>query len=231
MTRIATDEEWLAARRELLEEEKALQQARDRFAAKRRGLPWRKIETDYEFEGADGRRTLSGLFGDASQLVIYHFMYHPDWDEGCKSCSFWADGFDAAIPHLNARDVAFAVISRGPLEKLLSYRQRMGWQFPWYSSANSTFSYDFGVSFTAEQIESKNASYNFRDGANVGPEMPGLSTFARDDKGNIFHTYSTYSRGLDPLNSVYQLLDLVAKGRDEDQLPFTMDWLRRHDEY
>jgi predicted dithiol-disulfide oxidoreductase (DUF899 family) len=231
MATIASDEEWLAARRALLEEEKALQRARDQLAEKRRRLPWRKIDTDYEFEGADGRRILSDLFGDASQLVIYHFMYHPDWDEGCRSCSFWADGFDAAIPHLNARDVAFAVISRGPLEKLLSYQQRMGWQFPWYSSADSAFNYDFGVSFTAEQIENRNSSYNFRDGANVGPEMPGLSTFARDDKGDIFHTYSTYSRGLDPLNSAYQLLDLVAKGRDEDQLPFTMDWLRRHDEY
>ncbi|MCH7834645.1 MAG: DUF899 family protein, partial [Proteobacteria bacterium] len=131
----------------------------------------------------------------------------------------------------DARDVALAVISRGPLEKLLSYRQRMGWRFPWFSSADSTFNYDFGVSFTAEQIESRNSFYNFRDGASVGPEMPGISTFARDDGGSIFHTYSTYSRGLDPLNSAYQLLDLVAKGRDENQLPFPMDWIRRHDEY
>ena len=231
MATIATDEEWLAARRALLQEEKALQRARDQLAEKRRRLPWRRIESDYEFEGADGRRSLPDLFGNASQLLIYHFMYHPDWDEGCKTCSFWADGFDGAIPHLYARDVAFAVISRGPLDKLLSYGQRMGWQFPWFSSADSTFNYDFGVSFTAEQIESRNTFYNFRDGASVGPEMPGISTFARDDEGSIFHTYSTYSRGLDPLNSAYQLLDLVAKGRDEDQLPFPMDWIRRHDEY
>ena len=231
MATIATDEEWLAARRALLQEEKALQRARDQLAGKRRRLPWRRIESDYEFEGADGRRSLSDLFRNASQLLIYHFMYHPDWEEGCKTCSFWADGFDASIPHLDARDVALAVISRGPLEKLLSYRQRMGWRFPWFSSADSTFNYDFGVSFTAEQIESRNTFYNFRDGASVGPEMPGISTFARDDGGSIFHTYSTYSRGLDPLNSAYQLLDLVAKGRDEDQLPFPMDWIRRHDEY
>lgn len=231
MATIATDEEWLAARRALLQEEKALQRARDQLAGKRRRLPWRRIESDYEFEGADGRRSLSDLFGNASQLLIYHFMYHPDWDEGCRTCSFWADGFDASIPHLDARDVALAVISRGPLEKLLSYRQRMGWRFPWFSSADSTFNYDFGVSFTAEQIESRNSFYNFRDGASVGPEMPGISTFARDDGGSIFHTYSTYSRGLDPLNSAYQLLDLVAKGRDENQLPFSMDWIRRHDEY
>lgn len=231
MATIATDEEWLAARRALLQEEKALQRARDQLAGKRRRLPWRRIESDYEFEGADGRRSLLDLFGNASQLLIYHFMYHPDWDQGCKTCSFWADGFDASIPHLDARDVAFAVMSRGPLEKLLSYRQRMGWRFPWFSSADSTFNYDFGVSFTAEQIKSGNTFYNFRDGTSVGPEMPGISTFVRDDEGSIFHTYSTYSRGLDPLNSAYQLLDLVAKGRDEDQLPFPMDWLRRHDEY
>ncbi|MEE8427611.1 MAG: thioredoxin family protein [Woeseiaceae bacterium] len=231
MATIATDEEWLAARHALLQEEKALQRARDQLAEKRRRLPWRRVESDYDFEGADGRRSLSDLFGNASQLLIYHFMYHADWDEGCKTCSFWADGFDGAIPHLYARDVAFAVISRGPLDKLLSYRQRMGWQFPWFSSADSTFNYDFGVSFTAKQIESGNTFYNFRDGASVGPEMPGISTFARDGEGSIFHTYSTYSRGLDPLNSAYQLLDLVAKGRDEDQLPFPMDWLRRHDEY
>lgn len=231
MATIATDEEWLAARRALLQEEKALQRARDQLAGKRRRLPWRRIESDYEFEGADGRRSLLDLFGNASQLLIYHFMYHPDWDQGCKTCSFWADGFDASIPRLDARDVALAVISRRPLEKLLSYRQRMGWRFPWFSSADSTFNYDFGVSFTAEQIESRNSFYNFRDGASVGPEMPGISTFARDDGGSIFHTYSTYSRGLDPLNSAYQLLDLVAKGRDEDQLPFPMDWIRRHDEY
>ena len=231
MATIATDEEWLAARRALLQEEKALQRARDQLAGKRRRLPWRRIESDYEFEGADGRRSLLDLFGNASQLLIYHFMYHPDWDQGCKTCSFWADGFDASIPRLDARDVALAVISRRPLEKLLSYRQRMGWRFPWFSSADSTFNYDFGVSFTAEQIESRNSFYNFRDGASVGPEMPGISTFARDDGGSIFHTYSTYSRGLDPLNSAYQLLDLVAKGRDENQLPFPMDWIRRHDEY
>ena len=231
MATIATDKEWLAARHALLQEEKALQRARDQLAEKRRRLPWRRVESDYDFEGADGRRSLSDLFGNASQLLIYHFMYHPDWDQGCKTCSFWADGFDASIPRLDARDVALAVISRRPLEKLLSYRQRMGWRFPWFSSADSTFNYDFGVSFTAEQIESRNSFYNFRDGASVGPEMPGISTFARDDGGSIFHTYSTYSRGLDPLNSAYQLLDLVAKGRDENQLPFPMDWIRRHDEY
>ena len=231
MTRIVDNEQWLAARRELLAEEKALQKARDELARKRREMPWRKIDETYEFEGEDGRQSLAELFGEHSQLLLYHFMYHPDWDEGCKSCSFWADQYDATIPHLKARDVALACISRGPLQKLLAYRKRMGWSFPWYSSAGSSFNFDFGVSFTPEQIDSRDASYNYRDGGWLGPEMPGLSAFVKDDAGNIYHTYSTFSRGLDPLNATYQMLDLVAKGRDEDELEFSMGWLKRHDEY
>jgi predicted dithiol-disulfide oxidoreductase (DUF899 family) len=158
-------------------------------------------------------------------------MYHPDWDEGCKSCSFWADSYDGMIPHLKARDVAFAVISRGPLDKLLAYRKRMGWTFPWLSSAENSFNFDFWVSFTPEQIESGSACYNYRDGAAVGTEMPGLSVFSKDENENVFHTYSTYARGLDNLNPVYQILDLVPKGRNEKGLPYPMDWVRRHDEY
>jgi len=231
MNTIASEDDWLALRRELLDAEKAFQAARDELAATRRALPWRKIATDYVFDDESGSRTLSDLFGEHSQLLIYHFMYHPDWDEGCKSCSFWADSYDGAIPHLNARDVAFAVVSRGPLEKLLAYRNRMGWRFPWLSSRDSSFNFDFDVSFTPQQIKSKNTRYNYRDGANVGPEMPGLSIFAKDENGDIFHTYSTYARGLDTLNPVYQLLDLVPKGRDEKSLPYPMDWVRRHDEY
>ena len=231
MATIATDDEWLAARRELLAEEKALQKARDALAKKRRELPWRKLDADYVFDGEDGPTSLAGLFGDASQLLVYHFMFHPDWDEGCKSCSFWADSFDAAIPHLRARDVALAVVSRGPLDKLLAYRRRLGWRFPWYSSADNTFNRDFGVSFTPDEIESGDAPYNYREGGWIGEEMPGLSTFVRDKAGDVYHTYSTYSRGLDPLNPTYQMLDLVAKGRNEVDLPYPMDWVRRHDEY
>jgi len=231
MSKIVTTEQWDAARRELLEAEKELQSARDKLAAKRRALPWRKIEADYVFSGEDGDKSLRELFGKHSQLLVYHFMYHPEWDEGCKSCSFWADSFDGLIPHLAARDVAFTVISRGPLEKLLTYRDRMGWNFPWLSSANNTFNYDFDVSFTPQQLEEKNARYNYRDGAGAGPEMPGVSVFACDEDDSICHTYSTFSRGLDPLNPVYQLLDLVPKGRDEQSLPHPMDWVRRHDEY
>lgn len=230
MPDIANDADWLAARRELLAEEKALQTARDQLARKRRALPWRRVEKDYVFEGEHGTVSFAGLFGDSSQLLLYHFMYHPDWDEGCKSCSFWADGYDAAIPHLKARDVVLACVSRGPLEKLLDYRRRMGWSFPWYSSSNNSFNYDFGVSFTPDQIEAGDGVYNYREGGWLGPEMPGLSSFIKDD-GIVFHTYSTFSRGLDPLNATYQMLDLVAKGRDEDNLEFSMGWLKRHDEY
>ena len=231
MKNIASDEDWVALRQELLIAEKAFQTARDELAATRRALPWRRIETDYVFEGESGARSLSNLFSAHSQLLIYHFMYHPDWDEGCKSCSFWADFYDGVIPHLEARDVAFAVVSRGPLNKLLAYRKRMGWRFPWLSSAGNSFNYDFDVSFTPQQIDTKDAHYNYRHGAGVGPEMPGLSVFAKDESGHVFHTYSTFARGLDTLNPVYQLLDLVPKGRDEDGLPYPMDWVRRHDEY
>ncbi len=230
MSESVNDEEWMTARRELLDAEKAFQKARDNLAVKRRALPWRKTAADYEFDGEDGAIAMSNLFGDHSQLLVYHFMYHPDWDEGCKSCTFWADSFDAAIPHLNARDVAFAVISRGPLDKLLAYRKRMGWNFPWLSSAGNSFNYDFEVSFTPEQLDEGSARYNYRDGASVGSEMPGLSVFKKGE-GEIFHTYSTYARGLDTLNPVYQLLDLVPQGRDEDALPYPMDWVKRHDEY
>ena len=231
MPKIVDEQDWIAARKELLEEEKALQKARDALARKRRELPWREISQDYVFEGEHGQVSLAELFGDCSQLIIYHFMYHPEWDEGCKSCSFWADQYDAAIPHLKARDVALACVSRGPLDKLLAYRDRMGWSFPWYSSAGNSFNYDFNVSFTPEQVETRDGIYNYRQAKWLAEDLPGLSAFVKDEDGTIYHTYSTFSRGLDPLNATYQMLDLVAKGRDEDDLEFTMGWLKRHDEY
>lgn len=230
MSNVVDKAAWLDARQELLKSEKALQTARDDLAAKRRSLPSYRVDADYAFVGKQGPEKLIGLFGKHSQLLVYHFMFHPDWDEGCKSCSFWADSFDGLIPHLAARDVAFAAISRGPLAKLLAYQQRLGWSFPWVSSADSSFNYDFGVSFTAEQLEAKNARYNYRKNAGIGPEMPGVSVFRREGS-DVFHTYSTFSRGLDTLNPVYQLLDLVPKGRDEDALPYPMDWVRRRDSY
>jgi predicted dithiol-disulfide oxidoreductase (DUF899 family) len=222
--------EWLAARRELLAAEKAFQDARDDLATKRRALPRQAPLPEYVFNGEFGPRSFAQLFEDHSQLIVYHFMFHPDWDEGCKSCSFWADSFDSMIPHLGARDVAFAVISHAPLEKLLEYRERMGWRFPWLSAFENSFNFDFGVSFTQEETESGDACYNYRDGPVEGREKPGLSVFQKDGD-EIYHTYSTYARGLDNLNPVYQTLDLTPRGRDEGDLPYPQDWVRRHDEY
>ncbi len=227
---VLSDEEWLIARGELLDEEKAIQAARDKLAEKRRLLPWRRVDADYVFEGENGSRTMADLFVENSQLLIYHFMFHPDWDAGCKSCSFWADSYDGVVAHLQARDVSLAVISRGPLAKLLAYRERMGWSFPWLSSSENSFNYDFNVSFSTEEIESGEAVYNYRKTKRIGEEMPGLSAFIKVGD-ELFHTYSTFSRGLDPFNSAYQLLDLAPKGRDEDGLKNSMEWLRRHDEY
>jgi len=230
MPRNVSEDEWLEARLKLLEKEKAFQKARDDLARERRALPWRRIHTEYVFDSEDGQKSLAELFGDASQLIIYHFMFHPDWEEGCKSCSFWADSYNGLLPHLRARDVSLVAVSRAPLDKLLGYRKRMGWTFPWVSSARNSFNYDFGVSFTAAEIEAGEANYNYSVAGGRGEEMPGISVFVRDgDK--VFHTYSTYARGLDPYNSTYQLLDIVPKGRDEDGLPFTMEWVHRHDEY
>ena len=226
---IASDAEWLAARRELLAEEKALQEARDALARKRRALPWRKVRADYSFDTADGARSLPELFGAASQLLVYHFMFHPDWHAGCKSCSFWADSYNGSLAHLAARDVTLTAISRAPLAKLLAYRDRMGWSFPWVSSAGNSFNFDFGVSFTAEQLTGE-VEYNYRVAGGRPEELPGISVFARDGD-DVYHTYSTYARGLDPCNATYQLLDIVPKGRDEDDLPYPQDWVRRHDEY
>ena len=230
MRKNASNDEWLAARLELLEDEKMFQKARDDLARRRRELPWRKLGTEYLFDSEDGRTSLSDLFGDASQLLVYHFMFHPEWDAGCKSCSFWADSYNGSIAHLKARDVALVAISRAPLDLLLSYRERMGWSFPWVSSATNSFNYDFGVSFSPKQIESGKANYNYKKGNAKIEELPGISVFARDGE-HVYHTYSTYSRGLDPYNETYQLLDIVPKGRDEDDLPYRQDWIRRHDEY
>jgi len=230
MNDIVSNDEWLAARLDLLEDEKAFQKARDELARKRRDLPWRKIDTDYVFDGEDGQTSLSDLFGDMSQLLVYHFMFHPEWDAGCKSCSFWADSYNGSITHLKARDVALVAVSRAPLDLLLSYRDRMGWNFPWVSSATNAFNFDFGVSFSPRQIESGQANYNYKEGNAKIEELPGISVFVRDGE-DIYHTYSTYARGLDPYNTSYQLLDIVPKGRDEDDQPYRQDWVKRHDEY
>ena len=230
MAKVVDDAAWLAARKDLLDQEKAFQKARDELAAKRRELPWRKIDTDYIFEAEGGPKSLRDLFGDATQLLVCHFMFHPEWDAGCKSCSFWADSYDGSRVHLQARDVALVAISRAPLGLLVRYRERMGWTFPWVSSASNSFNYDFHVSFSRRQIDAGEAHYNYGKGNAKIEELPGISVFARE-RDEVFHTYSTYARGLDPFNATYQLLDIVPKGRDEADLPYPQDWVRRHDEY
>jgi predicted dithiol-disulfide oxidoreductase (DUF899 family) len=221
---------WLEARKALLAEEKALTRERDRLSAARRDLPWVRIEKSYVFDGPDGDESLGDLFEGRSQLIVYHFMYDPEWEEGCKSCSFWADGFERLIVHLNHRDVSMVAVSKAPLATLEAYKARLGWTFKWVSSFANDFNRDFNVSFTPEELEAGEVDYNYGRQRFPATEAPGISVFAKDDAG-IYHTYSCYSRGLDMLNPGYHYLDLVPKGRDEDGLSFTMEWLRRRDEY
>lgn len=226
----ATRAEWLTARLALLDQEKRLTRLRDTVTRQRQDLPWVPVEQHYVFDTPEGPQTLADLFGNHDQLVLYHFMFGPDWGEGCPSCSFWMDALDGVVVHLAHRDVGFVAVSRAPLANLERYRARMGWSFRWVSSAGSTFNHDYKVSFTDDQ-QRDGATYNFAPIAPLGPEMPGMSVFAKDDTGVVHHTYSTYARGLDPLNSGYQILDLVPRGRDEQDLPGPMAWLHRHDDY
>lgn len=228
---IVSREEWLKARVDLLEREKAFTRERDDLSRERQSLPWVEITKDYSFDTANGKKTLSELFGEHSQLVVYHFMYGPDWQAGCKSCSFWADNFDGIVEHLAARDVTLVAISRAPLETLDAFRKRMGWTFDWVSSLGSDFNYDFEVSFTEEARQKDEIRYNYRQSTFPSDEAPGVSVFIKDENGHIYHSYSTYGRGLDMLNAGYHYLDLVPKGRNEDGLPYPMDWVRLHDEY
>ena len=227
---IASRSEWLAARMALLEKEKAATRMRDELAAARRALPRVRIDTDYRFQTPDGDARLIDLFGSHSQLLVDHFMFGPDWEEGCTACSFWADAFDGLDVHLAARDVAFVVVSAAPLAKLDAYKQRMGWHFDWVSSEGSTFNRDMGVAFTPEELEAGTAEYNYAQNGFPVSEAPGLSVFVREGD-TVFHTYSVFSRGLDGFNPAYQLLDLMPKGRDEADLPHSMAWLKRHDQY
>jgi predicted dithiol-disulfide oxidoreductase (DUF899 family) len=228
---IVSQSDWLAARRTLMEREKAFTRERDALAAARRALPWVKVEKDYTFASNSGRKSLADLFGGRSQLIVYHFMFHPDWTSGCKSCSFWADNFNPIITHLNQRDVSMVAISRAPLAKLNAFKQRMGWTFEWLSSEGSDFNRDFGVSFTPEELKIPGNNYNFGTRRFEGGEAPGLSVFFKDGDGAIHRTYSCYARGLDILNTAYNHLDLTPKGRDEDALSYPMAWIRLHDEY
>ena len=224
-------ERWLAERKALLAQEKELTQLHDRIAQARRALPWVRVEKDYVFETPEGRRRLADLFAGRRQLLVQHFMLGPDWEEGCPSCSYMADHADGMTVHLAHRDVTFLAVSRAPLAQIERFRNRMGWQFPWVSSHGSDFNHDFGVSFTPQQVASGKVPYNYTTQAFPAEEAPGLSVFYRDDAGAIFHTYSTYGRGVEVMMGTYNLLDLVPKGRDEHNAGHTMDWVRHHDRY
>jgi predicted dithiol-disulfide oxidoreductase (DUF899 family) len=228
---IVSRQEWIEARKAHLAHEKELTRARERLSEERRALPWVKVDKPYLFDAADGRKTLADLFKGKNQLVVQHFMFAPDWNEGCKSCSFWADGFERMVPHLAARDTTLVAVSRAPLPKLLAFRNRMGWTFDWVSSAASDFNYDYAVSFTPDDLKSGNRIYNFGTTDFSIEEAPGISVFYRNEAGDIFHTYSCFSRGLDMMNAAYHYLDLTPLGRHEEGLPYPMDWVRLRDQY
>jgi len=229
--KVVSREEWLVARKEHLAREKEFTRLRDQLSRERRALPWVKVEKEYLFDGPNGKETLADLFEGRSQLIIYHFMYGPDWTEGCPSCSFWADNFNGIAVHLKHRDISLVAVSRARLDKLEAYKRRMGWSFRWLSSTESDFNRDYHVSFTPEEMKKGEMFYNFGISRFPSEEAPGISVFFKNQQGETFHTYSCYARGLDMLNGAYHYMDLVPKGRDEDALPFTMSWLRRHDQY
>ena len=229
--RIVSKEVWLKARLDLLEQEKAFTKKRDELSKKRRELPMVLVEKAYVFDGPDGQETFSDLFGGCSQLIVQHFMFGKGWGEGCPSCSFWADGFDGTTIHMQHRDAAFVAVSNAPIDEIEAYKKRMGWQFKWVSSFGTDFNCDYHVTFNKGERDAGPVFYNYRESSFPSDEAPGVSVFYKDAEGRTFHTYSCYARGLDTLNVTYQYLDLLPKGRDEDDLPVTMAWLRRHDHY
>jgi len=223
--RVLPRDQWIVVRKELLRKEKEFTKLRDELTQLRRDLPWEVVSKSYSFDGPNGEISLSDLFAGRSQLIVYHFMFNPSWDQGCKHCSFWADHYSGMIPHLNHRDVTFICISRASLEKLEAFKTRMGWTFPWYSSGNTDFNYDFQAAFTDEEVEKKEALYNYTLQNPMTTDREGVSVFYKNEEGDIFHTYSTYARGIDMLNITYQFLDLVPKGRQDER------GLRHHDQY
>jgi predicted dithiol-disulfide oxidoreductase (DUF899 family) len=229
--RVVSQEEWIAARKAHLAEEKAFTKARDALSQKRRELPWVKVEKDYVFDGPNGKETLADLFGGKSQLIVYHFMLGPDWEQGCPSCSFLADHFDGAVTHLAQRDVTFLVVSRAPLPQIEKFQRRMGWHFKWVSSFGNDFNFDYQVSASPEEKTNGKAFYNYEWTTFPSDERPGASVFYKNEAGDVFHTYSSYGRGLDILVGTYNLLDLAPKGRDEAGLAWSMAWVRHHDRY
>jgi len=229
--KVATPEKWLATRLELLREEKKLTRLGDQLAERRRKLPWVKVTKPYTFDSPRGKTTLADLFMGHSQLMIQHFMLGPGWEQGCKSCSFMTDHFNPMVVHLKARDVAFAVISHAPLKEILPFKKRMGWAVNWVSSHGTGFNQDFHVSFTEKEIKRGGVEYNYHKMDFPQTEAPGISVFARDPAGNVYHTYSTFGRGVEVVMTTYDLLDLTPKGRDEGQDAYGMQWLRHHDRY
>ena len=229
--KVVSKDKWLAARREHLAKEKEFTRLRDQLSQERRELPWVKVEKEYLFDGLNGKETLPDLFDGRSQLIVYHFMYGPDWAEGCPSCSFWADNFNGIVIHLNHRDINLVAVSRARRDQLEAYQKRMGWSFKWVSSFGSDFNRDYHVSFTPEEMKKGEVFYNFRINKFPSDEAPGISVFYKNEQGDVFHTYSCYARGLDMLNGAYHFMDLAPKGRDEDDLPYSMAWLRHHDKY
>ena len=228
---VVSQEEWLAARKQLLSQEKEFTRLRDQLSAERRELPWVKVDKEYVFDGPDGKETLADLFDGRSQLIVYHFMFGPGWEQGCPSCSFVSDHIDGANWHLPQRDVTLLAVSRAPLAEIEAFKQRMGWRFKWVSSYENDFNHDFHVSFTPDEMARGEVYYNYTMTEFPSEEAPGLSAFYKDPSGAIFHTYSTYARGLDMLVGAYNYLDLAPKGRDEADLPWTMAWVRHHDRY
>jgi predicted dithiol-disulfide oxidoreductase (DUF899 family) len=229
---VVSHQEWIEARKRFLLAEKELTHARDRLSEQRRALPWERVDKPYTFETASGRRSLAELFEEKSQLVVYHFMFGPaENSTPCRACSFWADNFNGVVSHLKQRDVNMVAISRAPLSKLQAHAKRLGWSFPWHSSNGSDFNHDYAVSFDANEVGDGQLVYNYATDTAKATEMPGISVFSRSANGALFHTYSTFARGLDMLNSAYHYLDLVPKGRDEAGLSHPMAWLRMRDEY
>jgi predicted dithiol-disulfide oxidoreductase (DUF899 family) len=236
--KVVRHDEWVAARKKHLAKEKEFTRLRDQLSRERRELPWELVEKDYTFEGEGGKASLQELFGGRSQLVVYHAMFNPDtagphttWttDAACYACSWWMDNFNGVTVHLNHRDIRMVAVSLAPYPAIAAYKKRMGWSFPWFSSAGSNFNFDYRVSFTPEQLRAGRVEYNYRSFRAEGSESPGVSVFL-NDAGKVYHTYSTYERGLDMLNVAYHYMDLVPKGRDEGEGGLNT-WVRRHDEY
>jgi predicted dithiol-disulfide oxidoreductase (DUF899 family) len=228
--RVVSKDSWLKERLALLIEEKRIMRERDELASKVRDLPWVKVEKPYTFDSPTGKQSLTDLFGPHNQLIVYHFMFDPTWSQGCKSCSFIADHYNGITVHLAHRDISFVTVSKAPVEKIEQFRKRMGWTFPWVSGGGNDFGRDYGVSFTDQELSEGSSVYNFNRKPYPIRELPGLSVFYKDEQGKIYHTYSTYARGLDNFLTAYHYMDVTPKGRDEAETP-GMGWLRHHDRY